>query len=515
MHKHGYVHGDLLPQNDKKNLLDGTQSLSSNRDNKSWRREASVWNFLSIALFVASLAMLLVTHHQQKQVNRLKIPVFSTNSKYRRVQGLGFQIYTGGAPAILQNEDGTQRLNPECIGLRSYGSMWTEEGYEMQCYIGNDDNEVDVQDRLKIMKDAVESAYRSSDPDPTTLKIFIAPEFYWRGVDGAYVFMEEDPEDLDTCGPVCQILKGLEEIVAQKRFENWIFLFGSITASEVVAKEGPFQTMFYNFAPLYLGYDPVRTDFHGKRFIVPKRYLSSSDFLTPVRNLNSTLYKEVVEHQLPVEQTTVFVGSRNKYDNAMWTDYKQELDYLGYTMIDYGWMMVDGLSLSVEICLDHQMRMSLNAYLADITTGQTTVIPSASSTSSEVEYVPIPKYQAQIGVVSSAGMTVTTDSLALTDNGVIFLQDGLSNATNRMYWSVEGCELGLQFEGGTEAIQRHASISTTDILLQHKAVAGFQRRDVYAPSNWEQSIQKSFSTQKYVPQMTIFDPVEIAKVPLE
>mmetsp|Transcript_26254 Transcript_26254/g.63974 ORF Transcript_26254/g.63974 Transcript_26254/m.63974 type:complete len:514 (+) Transcript_26254:38-1579(+) len=499
-------------------LLDERQSISlSYKQDKNWLHETriSIWNSLSFALFVASLAMLLVTHHEHKQVKRLKIPAFSTNSKYRRVQGLGFQIYTGGAPAILENENGTQRLNPECNGLTSYGSMWTEEGYEMQCYIGNDDNEVDAQNRLKIMKDAVELAYRSSDPDSATLKVFIAPEFYWRGVDGAYVFMEEEPEDWDICGPVCQILKGLEEIVAQKRFENWVFLFGSITASEVVAEEGPFQTMFYNFAPLYLGYDPEKTDFHGKRFIVPKRYMSSSDFLTPVRNLNSTVYKEVVEHQLPKDQTTVYIGDKKKYDNRMWTDYKGELDYLGYTMIEYGWMMVDGLSLSVEICLDHQMRMSLNAYLADITTGQTTVIPSASSTNSDLEYVPMPKYQAQIGLVSSAGMTVTTDSLALTDNGVIFLQDGLSNATNNMYWSVEGCELGLQFEGGTEAVQRHASMSSTDIVMQHKAVTGFQRHDVYAPSKWEISIKSSFTTQKYRPQMTIFDPVEIAKVALE
>jgi len=199
----------------------------------------------------------------------------------------------------------------------------------------------------------------------------------------------------------------------------------------------------------------------------------------------------------------------------MWIDYKGELDYLGYTMIDYGWMMVDGLSLSVEICLDHQMRMSLNAYLADITTGQTTIIPSTSSTGSGVDYVPMPKYQAQIGLVSSAGMTVTTDSLALTDHGVIFLQDGLSNATNRMYMSTEGCELGLQFEGGTEAVQRHASISSTDIIMQHLAVEGFKRFDLYASDKWEESIKSSFTTKRYRPQMTIFDPVDIAKVAVE
>ncbi|CAJ1963978.1 unnamed protein product [Cylindrotheca closterium] len=496
-------------------LLGEKQPQSNNLNrNKSWFQDISIWNALSIALFVASLAMLLATHHEQNQENGPRIPTFSTNSKYRQVQGLGFQIYTGGAPALL-GQNGTQHLNPECVGLKSYGSMWTEEGYEMQCYIGDPDNEKDAQNRLKIMKDAVEKAYNSADHDPNTLKIFIAPEFFWRGIDGAYVFMDEAPGEWDVCGPVCQILKGLEEIVADKRFENWVFMFGSIIASETVADGGEFPTMFYNFAPLYLGYDPEKTDYHGKRFVVPKRYVSSSDFLTPVRNLNSSIYAEIGQHQLPQQETTVFIGLMKKYDNHMWLDFKGELGYIGYKMIEYGWMMLDGLSLSVEMCLDHQMRISLNAYLADITTGQTTEIPSTSSTGSGVEYVPIPTYQAQIGLVSSAGMTVTTDSLALTDHGVIFLQDGLSNATNRMFWSVEGCELGLQFEGGTEAVQRHASISSTDIRFEHNPVLGFQRRNVYHPSKWEESVKRSFSTQKYQPQLTIFDPVDIAKVAVE
>jgi hypothetical protein len=116
-------------------------------------------------------------------------------------------------------------------------------------------------------------------------------------------------------------------------------------------------------------------------------------------------------------------------------------------MIEYDWLMVDGLSITAEICFDHQMRTALNTYLGDVVTGRQTLIPSSSDEG--LSYVSIPQYQAQISIVSSAGMTVTPDSLALTNGGTIFLQDGLSNATNQMIWSDEGCEQGLQFEGGT------------------------------------------------------------------
>jgi len=178
-------------------------------------------------------------------------------------------------------------------------------------------------------------------------------------------------------------------------------------------------------------------------------------------------------------------------------------------MIEYGWLMVDGLALSVEICFDHQMHTSLNTYLADITTGRRTLIPSSSDQG--LDYVHIPEYQAQISIVSSAGMTVVPESLVLTNNGTIFLQDGLSNDTNVMYWGMEGCELGLQFDGGTEAVQRRAFISATDIFFEHTALDTFRREDVFH-GDWVKSIHGYFSTEVYKPQMTIFEPVAIAKV---
>ena len=177
-------------------------------------------------------------------------------------------------------------------------------------------------------------------------------------------------------------------------------------------------------------------------------------------------------------------------------------------MIEYDWLMIDGLSFSMEICFDHQMRSALNTYLGDITTGRRTLIPSSSDDG--LSYVPIPSYQAQISIVSSSGMTVTPDSLALTNGGSIFLQDGLSNATNRMVWSDDGCEQGLQFEGGTQGAQRRAFLSPTDIVFDHKALSHFKRYDLY--HHWHTALNGSFSAKVYPPQITIFEAVDIAEV---
>jgi hypothetical protein len=179
-----------------------------------------------------------------------------------------------------------------------------------------------------------------------------------------------------------------------------------------------------------------------------------------------------------------------------------------YAMVEYDWLMIDGLAFSMEICFDHQMRTALNTYLGDMVTGRTTVIPS--STDKGLSYVSIPEHQAQISLVSSAGMTVTTDSLALTNGGLIFLQDGLSNATNRMFWSVEGCEQGLQFEGGTQGATRRAYLSPTDVVLEHKPLSHFERYDLYDDA--EAALDGAFSAKLYPPQITVFQPEDIPEV---
>src|SRR5210317_2156711 len=113
--------------------------------------------------------------------------------------------------------------------VHSYGQP--EDSDTLQCYLGLQNTTADVHQRLSIMQTAVERAYEVSKykDDDTTLKIFIAPEFYFRGLNGAFSFQTEESEGEEgVCNDICQILRGLEDVVADERFEHWLFLFGTV-----------------------------------------------------------------------------------------------------------------------------------------------------------------------------------------------------------------------------------------------------------------------------------------------
>jgi hypothetical protein len=102
----------------------------------------------------------------------------SNMSPYTRVQTLSFQIYTGGAPALIPDEttDTSKKLrrNHECKGLHSYGKSEDSDldnSSSLQCYLGLEDTAADVEKRMGIMRDAVNMAYDASDKDESTLKV--------------------------------------------------------------------------------------------------------------------------------------------------------------------------------------------------------------------------------------------------------------------------------------------------------------------------------------------------------
>lgn len=308
--------------------------------------------------------------------NQQEDPGGSAASKYKKFQPLGFQIFTGGAPAFINsnkkkreevegssgNFTTTTNMvpNPECKHLNSYGHV---DGGNVQCYMGLVDQEADVHRRLQVMEKAVQRAHELSDDSDDTLKIFIAPEFFFRGKNGAYVFDDEN-ESENSCSEVCQIMRGLERIVAQAKYKDWLFLFGTVIVSEVLPTEDEYDYLFYNFAPMYKGFDPTSSvEHHGKRYIVPKRYVSNIDFLTPRRHFNDSLAKELLQTVGPEFDETAsnsnssnadisnvvmnpFNRNQKMYDRRMWHTYKDELNTLGYTMIEYDWFVLDNVTFT-------------------------------------------------------------------------------------------------------------------------------------------------------------------------
>ena len=83
-------------------------------------------------------------------------------------------------------------------------------------YLGDADHDADIATRCDIMKDAVRTAYATADANEHTLKIFMAPEFYFRGRDGAYPV-----EKLSTIPPI------MREETDQFKYVDWLFVLGS------------------------------------------------------------------------------------------------------------------------------------------------------------------------------------------------------------------------------------------------------------------------------------------------
>jgi len=521
--------------------------------------------------------------------------------------------------------------NPECIrsgeihtgdhrarnANHTYGQVPLEDGSTgLQCYVGHEDPKTDVRERLRILRDAVEQAYeeyqsllgagdgaddgadgkdKNKDKDkaddgarnePDVLKIFAAPEFFFRGLSGAYDF-SEDPRRLDRIfgfnhttpsssssssaagnpdsdddgtnkddddqfcsedSPVCAVLVGLQEMVEDERFEDWLFLFGTVVATQTIPVEkdptkdgtaseetthshdGNYEYLYYNFAPVYKGFDPKKL-YHpprkseqqqqqhqhqhqqhfalGKRFLVPKRYVSTIDFLTPTRDIEwrdrGSEWEELFgpdndndddddnnDNNDESSSSALDADSRSKihhpstkavdnprtylhkrYDDDWFAAYKNRLyDRAGYVQVEYDWLVVDDIAFTIEVCLDHELRTALDAYNGDVVTGKTTRIPATSSSDGILRYVPIPNQQAQIGLVASAGMSPNTESLALAQNGILLLQDGLSNQTARRFVDYElreqcGSQQEVQFEGGTVAVRRRAKVSKTEVRFEY------------------------------------------------
>lgn len=280
--------------------------------------------------------------------------------------------------------------------------------------------------------------------------------------------------------------------------------------------EDTFDYQFYNFAPMYKGFDPATSKNVGKNFIVPKRYVSNLDFLTPIRHLtNRSIAMELLdEKDITLAETlpNPHLAGHEQYDNAMWIKYKDELTSLGYTMIEYGWFFLDGVAFSIEICVDHMVQRALMTYMADVVTGSKTRIPSF--TDELVEWVGIPKRQAQISLVSSAGMDIIVASLALANGGHIFLQDGVSGDVepSTTFGTDECNPNAYEFFGGSQCVSRTAVISATDVTFEYDHIMNFTEYEVFPNGNWKEAIEGIFSKEFYEPRLTVYDPVDIALV---
>jgi hypothetical protein len=127
-------------------------------------------------------------HSDDEEENGLALAVMPTQVpgyNYEQVQFIGFNIRNDTTPA------GTD-------------------------YLGHANPDTDIDFRCKAMIEAIQLAAPQTERDRKILKVFVAPEFYWRGSAGAYPV-----EKIST------IVPKLREETDQYAYLDWLFVFGT------------------------------------------------------------------------------------------------------------------------------------------------------------------------------------------------------------------------------------------------------------------------------------------------
>jgi hypothetical protein len=242
---------------------------------------------------------------------------------------------------------------------------------------------------------------------------------------------------------------------------------------------------------------------------------------------NSELFIPVpgVDQSMLIENPYVLENYQLFYDQDMWKRYKDELDGLGYTMLDHHWLILDNVTFSVEICLDHlpPSAVALKTFEVNNFNGSPLRIPknvehwdpAANKHFGGVEYVKLPSHGAQLSLVSSMGMESDPGGLCLADGGTLILQDGEHDGFGSTYTDL-GCDgfFKTNFKGGSESITRTTTFgATTYTYYRFKVNTPDQSALVYEnDDDFAKAAEGVFTTTTFRPRIHAYPPSDIADV---
>jgi hypothetical protein len=299
--------------------------------------------------------------------------------------------------------------------------LYYGENNGLGSYVGLEDIEEDIDARIEIMRAAINASASNSSVDnrSDTLKIFLAPEFFFRGPRGAY--HADAPELL-------HIGEKLRRLVEHPRFTNWIFVFGSIIGfnhnENLTAAVGGSGIAggnmtvgdlldTYNFAIIQRG-GPV-----GERHTHFKRFISGIDFLSvamnepgavvyPVMNLNSPDFNATLHPKGVVPKTVrqVEMLYPEMPEQAL-EGFERNLG----TTVSGGFTMA-GVRFCLDICLDHARGVCAAALDKEKVAGG-------------IGHV-------QVQLIVSAGMSIEPKNTRVSPGGSVLLCDGLGSGAKQL-----------------------------------------------------------------------------------
>lgn len=212
----------------------------------------------------------------------------------------------------------------------------------------------DIEARLAFTADALAKAEADSDRGEKTLKLFMAPEFLFRGAGGAYLqdliggWQKQAPSELALPAPYDAgwggLFGGLRALAANPKFEDWLFVFGTAVGASfpaAKARDGGYLLdpaapgEIYNIALVQRGGAKHGSDCFTSR----KHYISGIDFV----NWNAAVRQHTRGTVLPLDADTLVPADAMGVSEGGAVFRIPNVNDSRGTLIDFG----------IEICLDH------------------------------------------------------------------------------------------------------------------------------------------------------------------
>lgn len=275
---------------------------------------------------------------------------------YKSIQAIGYQV----------------RTDPKDI----------HTGYREQ-YVGLEGDDDDIELRCELLKHVInETASNTSvDSSADTLKVFMAPEFFFRNGKGAYHFDR-----------VNEILPIMRETVGKQRFADWLFVFGTAVSFRKVKKKKKKKKTLRIFNDALV----QRGGTVSAALMVRKEYMSGVDFITGYKCHNC---HKLINENWPMNHSGI-VGGKHvelvplEVHEPSGPGKEENANGNGRGIFHMG-----GITFGLEVCLDHA-RKRLRAS------------PPAKG-----------QFYPQVHLITSAGAVINDDAIACMKDGIIFIAD--------------------------------------------------------------------------------------------
>lgn len=245
----------------------------------------------------------------------------------------------------------------------------------------------DAKKRLRRLAAVVEKAHSElvGDQD-TTLKVFVAPEFYFRpeAATNSHTYSQEERS---------KILVALGLMFKNAKFDHWLIVAGTVIANiPVVPVTTPKTYYYYNTAIA------IKGGTNCKLSAIEKQQPSGIDGV-PVNG--------------GITSNTVAAGNYKEHFEE-WSTKKERL------------FNVDGVQLGLDICLDHAGPVSFHPASVGYAFVQDTLRMTKRVANESLSQPPLPAPLPDIAlhILTAGGMPIVPQSLAAKNGGYILRTDG-------------------------------------------------------------------------------------------